>query len=796
MLIKILKSSHFKISLIILISIILDSLLLTKSINPPAWDQGYHLSNVFKMYNILDENSLNITNKINLLLNITDSYRGPLTYFLSSIFLKIFNNSYFYAYLSNQIFNFICIFSIFNLGKLIKNQAVGIWASLIFTFSTLIINQRTDYLIDLSLTGFTTLTLLFFSKWYLHKKRSILFPSLSGIALALVFLIKPTGIILFFFPFIVIILKLFNNKKDHFESLKEIFLFLIIFSLLIFPWFSKHWLTIITSTINAWNWGVNYQDGLDINDIDSWLFYFKKLPSVFGFINFSIFAIIFFIEKILQRNLLKFNLGNLKKINLWFLIYFFNCYLIISLMSTKDVRFLMPLYPLFCIYLSSFINSYSNKLFPEERKKIILIISMTISIIFSNSGLIYKNKDHLESYNWPHSEIISTIKDNNQNVVSTLAILPDTKEINTFNIEAEASRQNEYVAVRQTISNMETYKDDLSYFDWFLVKSGNQGVMSNESKNLLNKYLLESNSFNIYKNWILPDKSKLMLLKRNYINTEVVKKDCILNNSKIYIKQINNGINIKMLEKGRDYISSNILIDFIGKNFKTSANVSLANGYFHKSFDQNSCYKLSQNIPINFPKGISENLIIKARILYKNGIIKPLDIAKRNLVINPEFIDKDFILMTNRISKVELLGNYLREGQFKNLFDLVGIINQSDPQQIYLKEAEKVYIQRYKDNRYLENQYSILISQILQRKVNEAKATIDSILKKDSSNGNAFLAKAIINVYLFDKKNARSAINQAKELEMSPESNEILKSIEGLTYLLEMRLIKAYKTFA
>ena len=51
--------------------------------------------------------------------------------------------------------------------------------------------------------------------------------------------------------------------------------------------------------------------------------------------------------------------------------------------------------------------------------------------------------------------------------------------------------------------------------------------MSNESKDLLNQYLLESNSFNIYKNWILPDKSKLMLLKRNYINTDVVKKDYI-----------------------------------------------------------------------------------------------------------------------------------------------------------------------------------------------------------------------------------------------------------------------------
>ena len=599
-----------------------------------------------------------------------------------------------------------------------------------------------------------------------------------------------------FGEFSLIILKLFKNKNDHFESSKEISLFLIIFALIIFPWFSRHWLTIITSTINAWNWGVNYQDGLDINDIDSWFFYFRKLPSIFGVVNFSIFAIIFFIEKLFQRNLLKFNLRNLNKIDLWFLIYFFNCYLIMSLMSTKDIRFIMPLYPLFCIYLSSFINSNSNKLFPGKSKKIILIISITISIIFSKGGLIYKNESYLESYNWPHSEIINTIKNNNSNIISTLAILPDTKEINTFNLEAEASRQNEYVAVRQTISNKETYKEDLRYFDWFLVKTGNQGVMTNESKDLLNQYLLDSKSFTIHKNWILPDESKLMLLKRNYINTDLVKKDCILNNSKISIKQINNGINLTMLEKGRDYLSSNILIDFIGEKFKKSANISLANGYFHKNFDQDSCYELSQNVPINFPTDISENLIIKARLLDKNGLIKPLDIAKRNLVINPKFIDKDNILMTNRISKVELLGNYLRKGEFKNLFDLVGIINQSDPKQIYLKEAEKIYTQRYKDNNYLGNQYSILISQILQRKVNEAKATMNSILKEDPNNGNAYLAKAIINVYLFDKKHARSAINKAKKLEKSPESNEILKSIEGLTYLLEMRLLEAYKTFA
>ena len=108
------------------------------------------------------------------------------------------------------------------------------------------------------------------------------------------------------------------------------------------------------------------------------------------------------------------------------------------------------------------------------------------------------------------TELINTleynIKKESENLTSTLAILPDTKEINTFNLEAEASRQGEFVAVRQVISNEETYKDDLEFFDWFLIKTGDQGVMSNEAKNLLNQYLLKSPSSVSYTHLTLPTK--------------------------------------------------------------------------------------------------------------------------------------------------------------------------------------------------------------------------------------------------------------------------------------------------
>ncbi len=793
--INLIKNNYIKIFLIIILSLIIDNFYIFHITNPPAWDQGYHLSNVFKMFNIIDNSKINISNKIDDLLNITNSYRGPITYLISALFLKIFKNSYHISYLSNQIFSIISIISIFNLGKLFKNESIGIWGAIIFTFSSLIINQRSDYLIDLSLTSFSTLNLLFFTKWYLDESKSYKYSILSGLSLALVFLTKPTGIILFLLPLLFILVRKFKNQKSLSKNIKELFLFLFCFTIIIFPWFSRHWITIISSIINAWKWGINYQDGFNTNSIDSWVYYFKKLPLMFGIINFSILTTVFILEKFYKNFSLKIRINNFKKINLWFFLYIFNCYLIVSLMSTKDVRFILPIYPLLCLYLSIFINSKKSNILSIKYKKIILVLSLCISLLFNNE-INYINSKNNPQYVWPHKEIIKEIQNKTLNLTSTLAVLPDTKEINTFNLEAEASRQGEYVSVRQVVSNKNTYKDDLKYFDWFLVKTGSQGIMTNEAKDLLNIYLLNNSSFFIEKKWILPDESEIILLRRKSINSNLLIKKSIYNRNSIDIKQIKNGINISFTEKGKLIKSSNLLIDFYGEEFQKSANVSLANGFFHDSFNENKFYTLSQDVEFDFPKDISKSLIIKARLINKDGELTPLYIFNNRLDIDEKKIDSDYIQMANRISKVELLGSYLRNGEYKNLFDLVGIINQSDPKQIYLKNSEIIFTQRYKENKNLKDLYSILISQILQRKVSEAEKTINLILESDQENGNTYLAKSILNIYLLDKKEARSAIVKTKVLEKSLEVNKVLNIIDGLTYLLEIQFINAYKSFA
>ena len=83
-----LKNNYSKIIIIIFLSLIIDISFILKINIPPAWDQGYHLSNVFKMYNILGDQGINVSEKLSQLLDVTDSYRGPLTYFLSALFLK------------------------------------------------------------------------------------------------------------------------------------------------------------------------------------------------------------------------------------------------------------------------------------------------------------------------------------------------------------------------------------------------------------------------------------------------------------------------------------------------------------------------------------------------------------------------------------------------------------------------------------------------------------------------------------------------------------------------------------
>ena len=201
---KVLNLSQLNQNNLILISIIIFSILIDKLFHLnnfyiPKWDQGYHLSNLFRTYNIFEGIELNNFDWWNNLWRVSDTYRGPLTYISSSIFLKIFGKNYENSLLSNHIFSIITILCIFNFSKEIGNEKAGLWGSLFFALNPYIFDQRVDYLIDLSQVCFINLNFYVLYKLF-KSKTSLLLSLILGITLGFVFLTKPTGILFLILP--------------------------------------------------------------------------------------------------------------------------------------------------------------------------------------------------------------------------------------------------------------------------------------------------------------------------------------------------------------------------------------------------------------------------------------------------------------------------------------------------------------------------------------------------------------------------------------------------------------------
>ena len=183
---------------------------------------------------------------------------------------------------------------------------------------------------------------------------------------------------------------------------------------------------------------------------------------------------------------------------------------------------------------------------------------------------------------------------------------------------------------------------------------------------------------------------------------------------------------------------------------------------------------------------VSSNSKINAYIV-KNDNIQQINIDNSESL---SFELNKSSLRTNKIEMVSLMGEYLKSGEFEKLSKVVGLINQSDPEQKYLKDAENIFRNRLTlKNDDINDLYSLSVSQILQRKAREAKNTLNKIIKKDKLNSNPYLAKSIVEIYIFDFKNAYKSIKKSILLNRNKEIEETLKTVYLITKILNFKFI-------
>ncbi|WP_415399401.1 glycosyltransferase family 39 protein [Synechococcus sp. W4D4] len=767
-----------------LICLLLDGLWIQQHQAPPAWDQGDHLSRALGVWQVLSQTAPWSGSWWHSLWAQAPSYRGPLTYVLSAPVLQLLGPSFSSAMASGAVFNGILLLSCYGQGRQLHSRRAGLWAALFVAAAPALLNQRTDYLIDLSLTALMTAGWWVLSqrRWFAQEQRW-LWSILSGIGLGLVALTRPTGLVLLWLPLLLLLLGGFREaRRGHWQPLAQGATGGLIAWLLVWPWFSQNWLTILSTINKARQWGVAYQDGLEANSLEGWLYYLKLLPAMLGS-SLTVLVLVGGVIALVQR---RPSLKADKAWLLWWLSFPLGGLLVCILMTSKDFRFVLPLLPQLAVGLGLVVASVERRWAPVWQAALVLVA--LLGALWSQFGWGPK----LSSFpphrpnpqgGWPLEAIVATVRQTSPNQLSTLAVLPDSEGLNAFNLEAEGRRQQFRVAARQTVAPKERLEEELSNFDWFLSKGGDQGVMSDERQARQAELLQSSPSFEPINSWSLPDGSEAQLLRRKTLSVSANQVNCPTQISGS-INAIPGGLDVKVSGPSQVLQGSRLLLNLEQPGQRLEADQALGQGLLRLP---RGCAEVQQQLAFTSSGGTWSPQL---QLLEANGKRRPIKLPRGTAVDLQAGTQEPGALAANRVALLRGLGGQLRRGELDSLFSKVGQLNQSDPEQIYLSDAEAILRARLQDDpRDLNDLYSLALAQALQRHAGDAAQTLTQIKALDPSNPNALLGLGVVELYRFRPAQAQVALDQAAK--MSP-NNSTLRTLRIVASALRLDLPQTF----
>ncbi len=793
--------------------LLLDGLWLQRHHLPPAWDQGDHLSRALGVWRVLQQPLPWSGAWWQELWAQTPTYRGPLTYLLTAPVLELLGPSYRSAMAANGLFNALLLASVYGQGRLLASRAAGLWAAWFCALAPALLNQRTDYLIDFSLTAVISgcWWLLSARRW-LPLRRPWLWSGACGLGLGAVLLTRPTGLMLLWLPLLLLGLRALmalgqRNPKPFLQGL----LALLAAWAVAGPWFSQNWLTILSTINKARQWGVAYQEGLEANSLDGWLYYPRLLPTMAGSTVVALVLAGGALALLQGRGRLGGPLpaGRL----LWWLSFPLGGLLICVLMSSKDFRFVLPLLPQLAVGLGLVVAAVQRRwALPWRAALLGLGLAAALHNQFGWGRDLSGFPPHRPNgqRGWPVAEIVATIGRQSPHQLSTLAVLPDSEQLNAFNLEAEGRAQGFRVAARQTVAPLEQLSNDLSAYDWFLVKGGDQGVMSDERQAQLAQRLKASPDFLEAGRWLLPDGSTTVLLRREPLSLAAETSPCgpgrwpslswTLGDAQPLRAGSTAALNLELLGQPELLQQGRLLLAWQqqGGSGQWRADHAIGQGMLRpqpQPAKPARCLRVQERLAVPLPADLpSGRYRPEAFWLPPSGRPIPLAAGAATVEVLPPDAAaaasaEGASLASNRVSELVALGRQLRSGELDALFSRVGQLNQSDPDQVYLKDGEAILRARLTQNQQnLNDLYALALAQALQRQASDAAVTLQQLTQLDPRNPNALLGLGVVQLYRFDAGAAQVALNRAAQLDPD---NPTLRTLRIVASALRLDLPQA-----
>ena len=208
--------------------------------------------------------------------------------------------------------------------------------------------------------------------------------------------------------------------------------------------------------------------------------------------------------------------------------------------------------------------------------------------------------------------------------------------------------------------------------------------------------------------------------------------------------------------------------------------------------------RIQEHLALQLPAQLAPGAYqLQAQLLTPTGQVLPLKVTAPPIQVEPGISKPTDAppLAANRITVLRQLGQQLQAGQLDPLFARVGQINQTDPDQVYLRDGAAISAARLRqDPRNLDDLYALALAQALQRQADGAAATLARILPLDPTNPNALLGLGVVDLYRFKPGAAKPLLERAAQLDPGNETLRTLRivaSAMGLDWGHALSLLKS-----
>lgn len=326
----------------IVVLIFISSLILfpkIKSIPLNDWDESRHAINALEMINSGDWVTVTYNHEPDL-----TNIKFPLGAWLIAINYKLFGVNEVSIRLWSVIFTILTTIVVYLWGSLIKNQWLGFLASLIFISSAQVVGIHAgvtgDY--DAGASFFVALSLFLFSFSYKTKNEKFLFYSMAAVGMGTMYKSFIPG----FLPLAIIFTCLVLSKEIRsFLNLRNIIISAGIVAMIVSPWLVTR--SIFDSSFVVKLLGIDYwarlTTAVDHHSAPFWNYLVQMRSSFYPWLYFLPLGLLFLI-KIYKKYK--------DEDSLILLVSFFLTLTIFSIAQTKNIWYILPIYPVMAIIVA------------------------------------------------------------------------------------------------------------------------------------------------------------------------------------------------------------------------------------------------------------------------------------------------------------------------------------------------------------------------------------------------------------------------------------------------------------